>query len=240
MDVVFTAGQYTQVSMILEFLRCATRRRTDPRPRPEGLLNDRPGLEPRCSAAGLRRRCQATREFQRNFGSVTDAARARTRAQSKHDQDRSEGSPMAHPPRRGCGARCLGCIGHGPRHVRAVGRIRQRVGANGEPGSCDGLGTRRRGGTGPFLQPSPLTESQVNSIVAQVGEAHAAPMLFGRQSVLDAKGKAVGTHEHVNLVGVVPQRIGSPNVVDGNGLSGSGQAVVDRSLGLSESATTCC
>ena len=88
------------------------------------------------------------------------------------------------------------------------------------------------GGTGPFLQPSPLTESQVSAIVAQVGEAHAAPMLFGRQSVLDAKGRAVGTHEHVNLVGVVPQRIGSPNVIDGSGLSGNGQAVVDKTLGL--------
>ena len=88
------------------------------------------------------------------------------------------------------------------------------------------------GGTGPFLQPSPLTEPQVKSIVAQVGEEHAAPMLFGRQSVLDANGRAVGTHEHVNLVGVVPQRIGSPNVVDGNGLSGRGQAVVDKTLGL--------
>lgn len=88
------------------------------------------------------------------------------------------------------------------------------------------------GGTGPFLQPSPLTAAQVSTIVAQVGEAHAAPMLFGRQSVLDGKGRTIGTHEHVNLVGVVPMHIGSPRVVDGDGLSGNGQAVVDRSLGL--------
>lgn len=88
------------------------------------------------------------------------------------------------------------------------------------------------GGTGPFLQPSPLNASQVAQVVSEVGTQHGAPMIFARQSVLSEAGKSVGTHEHVNLVGVVPGRIGSPLVVDGNGLSGDGQAVVDRSLGL--------
>lgn len=89
-----------------------------------------------------------------------------------------------------------------------------------------------QGGNGPFLQPSPLTETQVAAIVEQVGEKHAAPLLFGRQSVVDANGRAVGTHAHVNLVGVVPKRLGSPKVTNGVELSGTGQAVVDQTIGL--------
>jgi putative ABC transport system permease protein len=88
------------------------------------------------------------------------------------------------------------------------------------------------GGTGPFLQPSPLNAEKVSAIVDQVGKAHAAPILFGRQSVLDRKGKRIGSHEHVNLVGAEPMRLGSPMVHDGKGLSGTGQAVVDETLGL--------
>jgi putative ABC transport system permease protein len=88
------------------------------------------------------------------------------------------------------------------------------------------------GGTGPFLQPSPLNTAKVAAIVKQVGADHAAPILFGRQSVLDKNRKRIGTHEHVNLVGVAPMRLGSPVVHDGNGLSGNGQAVVDVTLGL--------
>jgi putative ABC transport system permease protein len=88
------------------------------------------------------------------------------------------------------------------------------------------------GGTGPFLQPSPLNTARIKEIVDQVGLEHAAPILFGRQSVLDEDRKRLGAHEHVNLVGVKPLRLGSPEVHDGSGLSGNGQAVVDASLGL--------
>lgn len=88
------------------------------------------------------------------------------------------------------------------------------------------------GGTGPFLQPSPLNAAKVRAIVDQVGQDHAAPILFGRQSVLDQNRHRIGTHEHVNLVGVEPLRLGSPVVHDGNALSGKGQAVVDTTLGL--------
>jgi putative ABC transport system permease protein len=88
------------------------------------------------------------------------------------------------------------------------------------------------GGTGPFLQPSPLNVAKVTAIVDQVGATHAAPILFGRQSVLNQNRKRFGLHEHVNLVGVVPMGLGSPTVHDGNGLSGNGQAVVDVTLGL--------
>ncbi len=88
------------------------------------------------------------------------------------------------------------------------------------------------GGTGPFLQPSPLDATKIKAIVDQVGPEHGAPILFGRQSVLGRNGNRIGTHEHVNLVGVEPMRLGSPLVRDGNGLSGNGQAVVDQTLGL--------
>jgi putative ABC transport system permease protein len=88
------------------------------------------------------------------------------------------------------------------------------------------------GGTGPFLQPSPLNAEKVKAIVDSVGADHAAPILFGRQSVLDKSRNRLATHEHVNLVGAEPGRLGSPTVHDGNGLSGNGQAVVDASLGL--------
>lgn len=88
------------------------------------------------------------------------------------------------------------------------------------------------GGTGPFLQPSPLSESRVQSIVDQVGPAHAAPFLFGRQSVHRPDGGNVGTHEHVNLVGAVAGRLGSPVAARGDSVTGDGQAVVDVNLGV--------
>ncbi len=87
------------------------------------------------------------------------------------------------------------------------------------------------GGTGPFLQPTPLAASTVKAIVSQVGPAHAAPMLFGRQSVGKPDGSSFAEKPHVNLVGVEPGRLGSPLVRRGQPLSGAGQAVVDETLG---------
>ena len=88
------------------------------------------------------------------------------------------------------------------------------------------------GGTGPFLQPKPLGEDVVGAIVSQVGEAHSAPITFGRQSVHRLDGNMVGAHEHVNLVGAIPKRLGSPLVSAGRVLESAGQAVVDVSLGV--------
>ncbi len=89
------------------------------------------------------------------------------------------------------------------------------------------------GGTGPFLQPTPLREETVRKIVDQVGTAHASPLLFGRQSVRRQDGSVIAEHQHVNLVGAVPGRLGSPFVKSGSALSKDGQVVVDRSLGVS-------
>jgi putative ABC transport system permease protein len=89
-----------------------------------------------------------------------------------------------------------------------------------------------QGGTGPFLQPSPLSETVVASIVSQIGADHAAPILFGRQSVRKANGEGTGTHEHVNLVGAEVNRLGSPIAAKGKSLSANGQAVVDVNLGV--------
>ena len=87
------------------------------------------------------------------------------------------------------------------------------------------------GGSGPFLQPTPLPRSVVDSVVAQVGPEHAGPFLFGRQSVHRANGSTLGKHEHVNLVGSVPGRLGSPVVTRGRAVSADNEAVVDVTLG---------
>jgi len=89
-----------------------------------------------------------------------------------------------------------------------------------------------QGGTGPFLQPSPLSARTVSDIVAQVGSEHAAPFLFGRQSVRRPNGTTIGEHEHVNLVGAPPGRLGSPIARKGRSISINGEAVVDSSLGV--------
>jgi putative ABC transport system permease protein len=92
------------------------------------------------------------------------------------------------------------------------------------------------GGTGPFLQPTPLTEKKVASIVDQLGKEHAAPIVFGRQSIRRGNRTLIGEHEHVNLVGAVPGGLGSPNVRSGRALEGTTDAVVDKSLGLKPGA----
>ena len=89
-----------------------------------------------------------------------------------------------------------------------------------------------QGGTGPFLQPTPLTPATVAAIEAQVGVEHAAPMLFGRQSVRRGDGGAFPAAQHVNLVGVVPGRLGSPLAAKGAALQRDGEAVADVSLGV--------
>jgi putative ABC transport system permease protein len=86
-------------------------------------------------------------------------------------------------------------------------------------------------GTGPFLQPSPLTRSTVTEIELTVGEQHAAPMVFVRQSVAHENGKPFGDKKHINLVGVVPGRLGAPRELSGTALSGAQQALVDVTLG---------
>lgn len=90
-----------------------------------------------------------------------------------------------------------------------------------------------QGGTGPFLQPTPLRPETVAAIVKQVGSEHAAPILFGRQSVLHADGRTVGTQQHVNLVGAEPERLGSPKVVEGRVVLADGEAVTDVNLEVS-------
>lgn len=86
-------------------------------------------------------------------------------------------------------------------------------------------------GTGPFLQPTPLTEATVDAVVQQVGTDHAAPIIFARQSVLGSNGKPLGDHLHINLVGVLPGRLGAPTDVNGAALGGKGEALVDVTLG---------
>jgi putative ABC transport system permease protein len=86
-------------------------------------------------------------------------------------------------------------------------------------------------GTGPFLQPTPLLPEQVAAAQRSIGEAHAVPIVFTRQSVTDAKGKMLGKFKHINLVGVVPGQLGSPSVGKGKPLRDRNEAVVDSSLG---------
>jgi putative ABC transport system permease protein len=88
------------------------------------------------------------------------------------------------------------------------------------------------GGSGPFLQPTPLNESTIDAVVSQVGADHAAPLIFGRQGVKRTDGTTIGNHEHINMLGSPPNRLGSPIVTDGKGISRNGEAVVDGSLGV--------
>jgi putative ABC transport system permease protein len=88
------------------------------------------------------------------------------------------------------------------------------------------------GGTGPFLQPTPLPAYVVKAIVDQVGPEHASPLLFGRQSVRRHDGSEIGDHQHINLVGAVPGHLGSPQVTRGAALDNHGEAVVDASLDI--------
>ena len=88
-----------------------------------------------------------------------------------------------------------------------------------------------RGGTGPFLQPSPLSSATVQAVVKQVGSAHAAPLLFGRQSVQRRNGTKFGEHQHVNLVGSPPGRLGSPFAASGRSIRADSEVVVDATLG---------
>jgi putative ABC transport system permease protein len=88
-----------------------------------------------------------------------------------------------------------------------------------------------QGGTGPFLQPSPLDAATVSAVVRQVGAQHAAPTLFGRQSVRRSDGRPFGQQKHVNLVGVAVGRLGSPIAATGQALQRSGEVVVDVGLG---------
>ena len=79
---------------------------------------------------------------------------------------------------------------------------------------------------------SPLSEAKVSEIVSQVGPEHAAPIVFGRQSVRRGDRSLIGEHEHVNLVGAVPGRLGSPRVRSGDEVRAGNDVVVDDSLGL--------
>jgi putative ABC transport system permease protein len=89
-----------------------------------------------------------------------------------------------------------------------------------------------KGGTGPFLQPTPLPQAKVDEIVDRLGKDHAAPLVFGRQSVRRGNQTLIGEHEHVNLVGAIPGRLGSPNVRSGSPIRGANDVVVDESLGM--------
>lgn len=122
--------------------------------------------------------------------------------------------------------------------VLALGLVMSGLSAGFDNESARTVGLARatgwivdQGGTGPFLQPSPLGTATVDAVVAQVGPTHAAPLLFGRQSVHRPDGSSFGEHQHVNLVGAVPVRLGAPDVRRGHGLTANGQAVVDKSLG---------
>jgi putative ABC transport system permease protein len=88
------------------------------------------------------------------------------------------------------------------------------------------------GGSGPFLQPTPLNDTTINAIVSQVGPDHGAPLLFGRQSVRRPSGAIIGKHHHINMVGSPPYRLGSPEVATGKRVTTNGEAVVDTSLGV--------
>ncbi len=87
------------------------------------------------------------------------------------------------------------------------------------------------GGTGPFVGPPPLSKATVDQIVDEVGAEHAAPFVFGRQPAHASDGSIIGQHEHINLIGALPDRLGSPLVTAGVGIARAGDVVVDERLG---------
>jgi hypothetical protein len=85
-------------------------------------------------------------------------------------------------------------------------------------------------GTGPFLQPTVLTDGEIGSVVSALGDDHAAPVVVSRQRVRDADDVPLHGSSYVNLIGAIPNRLGSPMVEKGRALSNANEAVVDSSL----------
>ncbi len=96
------------------------------------------------------------------------------------------------------------------------------------------------GSPGPFTASRPFPVGDVAAIAKLPGMGTAAPLLVGLGAADPAPAEPgtspTGAHgfasdKDVNLLGVLPGRLGSPVVVDGRGLSGPGQVVADTSLG---------
>jgi len=66
------------------------------------------------------------------------------------------------------------------------------------------------------------------AVAHEAGVRQASPLIFAASQVVHLGDSA--SSQTVNLVGVVPGGLGAPHVVTGNGLSGSGEVVVDSKV----------
>jgi putative ABC transport system permease protein len=94
----------------------------------------------------------------------------------------------------------------------------------------------RTGSPGPFTDPVPFPISDVNNIRRVPGVRAADPILVGRALTAGAiqsdKTTPPSAERDVNVLGVVPEGVGSPHVVEGEPLRPGDSAVADESVGV--------
>jgi len=95
----------------------------------------------------------------------------------------------------------------------------------------------KTGSPGPFTDPAPFPAGAVNAVRHLPGVTQAEPLLVGRALTRGAVTSSshqvpASSEKNVNMLGVVPGGVGSPQVVKGVPLSGRFSTVVDESLGV--------
>jgi len=80
--------------------------------------------------------------------------------------------------------------------------------------------------SGPFTSTQVFPESEASKVSALPGVTHAEPVALFRSTVTTDKVN------DINLIGIVPNGIAQPTIVDGHGVRTRGDLVTDRSLGL--------
>ena len=94
----------------------------------------------------------------------------------------------------------------------------------------------RAGSPGPFTDPVPLPLRTVAEASRLPGVRRAAPLLVSR-AIETTPGASASSDKNVNVLGIEPGRLGSPAVVQGQGLGGGDEIVADESLHLAVGST---
>ncbi|MHB1987642.1 MAG: ABC transporter permease [Acidimicrobiales bacterium] len=98
----------------------------------------------------------------------------------------------------------------------------------------------RTGSPGPFTDPAPFSRNEVTAVKRLPGMTSATPILVSRaleSTLTPSSASRTAPAKDVNVLGVVPGRLGSPVVAEGEPIRTSGQAVADVSLGVAIGTT---
>lgn len=79
--------------------------------------------------------------------------------------------------------------------------------------------------TGPFMGAAPIPETMVGQVATLPGITQADPIAFRNLTVDNPR------QEGVNVFGIRPGGLGTPQLLEGRGIDGHGQAVIDERLG---------